>query len=961
MPKQRPNKAAAPTAKKRSKQFSQYYGVIVFLLAFLLFANAIPNGYNLDDELVTRDHRFTSHGISAIPEILSSSYYEDNMGYAYEYRPVVLISFAIEHDIFGEYAPVSHFINVLLYALACGLLYKVLRRLLMAYPDYVSFAIAALFAAHTAHTEIVASIKNRDEILALIFALLTLDVAIYIARSGKAWLSVACAALFTVALMSKTSILSMVLIIPLGLLFFTDATATIVLLIGLGLLLPSYFLLNIGSGFAKFEVIVALGGTILGFTALKNYKTILQTVRLLTRRLNSRISSSVWHGDSPSVVFANVRTYRDVFRGMMPADEIWAWRPALFCLALGVVYFFLMLHDFFIPALLPLAILAVLSLRGGRSLSWWAASVFNICIAINCLYLFRDMGYLHGYAGLLSKYLAFMLVFGRRDIFWPTLITFLMIAFFEGYRDPVGFSFWRDNTIKTPEYILTLLTLPAVFLFANARVRLFLLVPLVLVILFNLWEMFGHFVLADGIYTFGLAAFVAAVLLLRYRRGIQVTAGAFVLPAMILLFMTKSIHEENILTASRGLYNKSVTGLQAATEKVNPPVIANAQNRPLIYTEQCVSAHDPASVRIGTSLSIVIHYLQKVILPYPLSFYYGYKVIQPQRLSDPISLLSLLVYLALLIVAMATMRRWPLVSFGVIVYLLAIISVSNYLYFVPGMMGDRFLLLPSLGWCLAAAAALYYLFVRDKEGGAGWQSIAPAGRGVFIGLLLLYSVLTVARNADWKDDLTLFRHDIKYADNSAQAHNLLALHLMQHATAEQDPALRTAMMNEALVNFKRAEEIYPKFFNVAYDIGRVYLNLNQPDSGLQSMLRAIAIDSTYPDVYKTVSDIYIYKKMYVQAAPYLERLIVLMPQDYENYSKLSYNYFLLKEYQKSLAVNRKAIELMPRNPNPYINIYRTYTGMGEADSARAILLSARKIFPGNRDIESLLNQTGSPR
>lgn len=961
MPKQKQNKPTSAVGPKKILMLRSYYAVAVFVFAFLLFGNAIPNGYNLDDELVTLNHRLTSHGVSAVPEILSSSYYQDNMGYAYEYRPIVLISFAIEHDIFGEHAPVSHFFNALFYALGCWLLYRVLRKLLVAYPDYVSFGIAMLFAAHTSHTEIVASIKNRDEIFALIFSLLTLSVAIYIARSRKAWLTLASTVLFTLALMSKTSILSMVLIIPLALLFFTDASACIVLLIGLGLLLPSYFLLNISSGFAKFEVIMALGATIAAFTAVKNYKAVIAAVRVGASRVYTRVShSSIWRREAPGPILP-VQTHRDVIRGLVPAETVWAWQPALLCISLGAIYFFLMLHDFFLPGLLPLVLLGILALRGSATLSWWATSLFNICIAINCLYPFTDIEYMQGYTSLVSKYLAFLLVFGRRDLFWPGLLAFLLVALFEGYRDPAGMGFTEANALKIPEYFRTLLTLPAVFLFADRRVRVFLLIPLVLLIGFNFWELFSLFRAPAAVYVYGLAAFVAAILLTRYRRGMRLSIIIFVVPAVLLFYLTKSTRDESLLVASKGVYHTGVKGIHQATERANPPLIGETQNRPLEYIEQCVSGRDPVSVRIGTSMSIVLHYLQKVIVPYPLSFYYGYKVIRPQHLSDPISLLSLLVYLILLIAAAMTLRGYPLVSFGLILYLIAITSVSNYLYFVPGMMADRFLMLPSLGWCLAATATIYYLFARDTERKADWQSMAPAGRGVFMALLLLYSVLTVARNADWKDDLTLFRHDIKYVENSAQAHNLLALHLMQHATAEQDPARRRAMMGEALGNFQKAKAIYPNFFNVAYDIGRVYLNLNQPDSGLQSMLYAISIDSTYPDVYRTVSDIYIYKKMYGAAAPYLERLIVLVPEDYDNYSKLSYNYFLLKEYQRSLAVNRKAIEHIPGNPNPYINIYRTYAGMGRADSARAILLSAQRLFPGNREIESLLHQTDSSR
>ena len=104
---------------------SRHQYLLVFAFTFLVFANSVFNNYNMDDELVTQNHRLTSQGIKAIPEILASPYYSDERGNKYEYRPVVLISFALEHELLGENPHISHFINLLLYALMCICLLKV--------------------------------------------------------------------------------------------------------------------------------------------------------------------------------------------------------------------------------------------------------------------------------------------------------------------------------------------------------------------------------------------------------------------------------------------------------------------------------------------------------------------------------------------------------------------------------------------------------------------------------------------------------------------------------------------------------------------------------------------------------------------------------------------------------------------------------------------------------------------
>lgn len=133
---------------------------VISVFSFSIYANSIFNNYNLDDELVTENHRLTKDGISAIPSILTEPYYKDKSGYSYEYRPVVLISFAVEHSLFGENPHISHFINVLLYSLLCVLLFYVLTLLLNSYSVILPFLITIIFSAHPIHTEIVASIKT---------------------------------------------------------------------------------------------------------------------------------------------------------------------------------------------------------------------------------------------------------------------------------------------------------------------------------------------------------------------------------------------------------------------------------------------------------------------------------------------------------------------------------------------------------------------------------------------------------------------------------------------------------------------------------------------------------------------------------------------------------------------------------------------------------------------------------
>jgi len=197
--------------------------LLLALLAFLLYANTIPNDYNLDDEQVTRNHRLTKKGISAIPEIFTSPYHEDDMGYKYEYRPMVLATFAIEKSLFGENPHVSHFFNVLLYALTAALLFITLSSLFSQFNIVLPLSITLLFIAHPLHTEVIASIKNRDEILAFLGGIAALFFSIRFVRSSKLVDYFPVLLFFGLAVISKRSIIPFALIIPLASVFFQRA------------------------------------------------------------------------------------------------------------------------------------------------------------------------------------------------------------------------------------------------------------------------------------------------------------------------------------------------------------------------------------------------------------------------------------------------------------------------------------------------------------------------------------------------------------------------------------------------------------------------------------------------------------------------------------------------------------------------------------------------------------------
>jgi len=222
--------------------------ILLFLLGFVLFANTIPFEHALDDKLAITHNQFTKKGIKGIPDICSNDllvgFYgkKRNLLAGSRYRPLSLVTFAIEWSLFGPspgikdpvliesklatLAHLSHFINSLLYGLTGIVLFLVLMQL---FPDEkdkawyfsVPFIASVLYLTHPLHTEVVANIKSRDELMSVLGALATLFYTMkYLATKNNKNLWFA-AILFILSLFAKETAITFLGIIPLAIYFFT--------------------------------------------------------------------------------------------------------------------------------------------------------------------------------------------------------------------------------------------------------------------------------------------------------------------------------------------------------------------------------------------------------------------------------------------------------------------------------------------------------------------------------------------------------------------------------------------------------------------------------------------------------------------------------------------------------------------------------------------------------------------
>jgi tetratricopeptide (TPR) repeat protein len=139
------------------------------LLAVLPFLNGLGADFTFDDKVIVRDNpRLSSPG--RVGELFASHYFGGPLATAKNYRPVVLLTYAVQRWTTGTNPWPFHAVNVLLHAAVT--LFLAAWLLALGMPRAPSLAAAALFAVAPIHVEAVTGIVGRAELLValLVFA-----------------------------------------------------------------------------------------------------------------------------------------------------------------------------------------------------------------------------------------------------------------------------------------------------------------------------------------------------------------------------------------------------------------------------------------------------------------------------------------------------------------------------------------------------------------------------------------------------------------------------------------------------------------------------------------------------------------------------------------------------------------------------------------------------------------------
>ncbi|MDP6929839.1 MAG: tetratricopeptide repeat protein [Planctomycetota bacterium] len=161
------------TSPKQTSPRGGIWLLLILLVSVLVYAPSLENDFAMDDVLIGRSHYATGEPNPMVSELRPlGEYFSRHYWYKanpsnHLYRPITILSYALTYKLIGRHcereALPQHAFNLILYLLAVLLVYHMARRLLVSVG--ACRIVALVFGLHALHSEVVATVVGRAELL----------------------------------------------------------------------------------------------------------------------------------------------------------------------------------------------------------------------------------------------------------------------------------------------------------------------------------------------------------------------------------------------------------------------------------------------------------------------------------------------------------------------------------------------------------------------------------------------------------------------------------------------------------------------------------------------------------------------------------------------------------------------------------------------------------------------------
>ena len=291
----------------------------------------------------------------------------------------------------------------------------------------------------------------------------------------------------------------------------------------------------------------------------------------------------------------------------------------------------------------------------------------------------------------------------------------------------------------------------------------------------------------------------------------------------------------------------------------------------------------------------LMFYIIKFIFPYPLLPLYIPP--EPINLANSVYLISLMTLL-ICFVLIYWLRRQRLVIFSFIWWFASIFFFTRVNFADINIVADRFMYLPSLGFCLCAAWGIEQSFKKFK--------FNLLRNVVSTSLIIILGAMTFYQTYQWQDDQTLWRHVLKHEPKNSLARKKINVLLYK----PQQKNLDTHVLDKSIKENPNQATLY-------HQRGLSYVLANQEDLALADFNTAIRLSPHDTQGYINRGTLLEWLGNNDLALKDFNHAIWLNPQEAAAYINRAIIYTKQRQYTLALSDLNKAIDLNPKAPTAY--------------------------------------------
>jgi len=340
--------------------------------------------------------------------------------------------------------------------------------------------------------------------------------------------------------------------------------------------------------------------------------------------------------------------------------------------------------------------------------------------------------------------------------------------------------------------------------------------------------------------------------------------------------------------------------------------------------------------RIQLGFASLWFYISKLIFPKDLISYYGFDAFHAFPKWSDINVLCGIVIMGLILWYVYINRRdrsiW---LFSFLLFIGTLLAFINVVKVGPGIVAERFMFIPSIGFVLIVALLLFKFFKVPLTGELSWKKAKNLVLCT-IAIVTVYSIRVIVRNPNWKNHLSIYEHDAKLAPRSAKLQSLLAAAYIDEI--KKNPRLTADDKGNyyqlAEKAFLASVDVYPEYFTSWNNLGMIeYIYYKDMNAALGYFNKAIAIDSTYTEAWFNSGSAYRELRNYPMAEKDYLKTIQVNPKYDMAYIYLSKLYESEGKYDEILKVNGDAVKSGHASDAVYVNIGKVYLERGDTVTA----------------------------